>query len=156
MKTSVKQLDSIHVAFVRRKGPYGPEVCGAAFEALSAWAGPLGFFEKGPVLALYWDDPQTTPPEECRMDACVGVPEGTTPAGEVQLQTVAAGPYAVCSFEITTYEFPKAWEQAFGWVLSEEFPLVEQPCVELYYNDATTHPEDKWLVDICIPLKEMV
>jgi len=155
MKTTVKTIDPIHVASVRKKGPYGPEVCGQAFDVLTSWAEPMGFFKTGPVLALYWDNPQITPPEECRMDACVGVPEGTVPTGEVKLQTVEGGPYAICSFEIRTDEFPKAWEQAFGWVMSQDYTLLEQPCFEQYYNDAATHLENKWIVDLCFPLKEV-
>ena len=155
MDAKIETIESICVASVRRNGPYGPEICGEAFNALAVWAEPLGYFRTGQILALYWDNPETTPPGECRMDACVGVPENTSTTGEVKLQTVRGGPYAVCRFEITTEEFSNAWEEAFGWVMSQGYELLELPCFERYYNNAATHPKNKWIVDLCFPLKEV-
>ncbi|HBR95588.1 MAG TPA: hypothetical protein DEA90_15605 [Opitutae bacterium] len=36
------------------------------------------------------------------------------------------------------------------------FEAGDGPCFELYQNNGMEHPEGKWLVDICIPLKEKV
>lgn len=155
MDAKVEMINALTVASVRRKDPYGPEICGDAFNALTAWAEPRGYFKTGQVIALYWDDPETTLPKECRIDACVGVPENTETSGEVKLQTVAGGPYAVCRFEIVAEEFSKSWEQAYGWVVSQGNELSEQPCFERYYNNAASHPQNKWIVDLCLPLKKM-
>jgi AraC family transcriptional regulator len=142
-----------HVAYVRKIGAYGKETCGQAFEELSRWAGPRGFFASGVVLGVYWDNPEVTPPEKCRMDACVGVPAGTVPDGQVGIQTIAGGPHAVCHFEMTGDSFQQAWEDAFAWLVSQGHECDDRPCYEIYHQCADQHPEGKWVFDICVPLK---
>jgi uncharacterized protein YggE len=44
------------------------------------------------MLGVYPDNPEITPPEKCRVDVCITVPEGAEPAGEVSLQTIIGGP----------------------------------------------------------------
>ncbi|NTU53667.1 MAG: transcriptional regulator [Chlorobiaceae bacterium] len=154
MKAEIREMPEYFVAGVRKKGPYGQETCGAAFDELMQWAGPKGMIGQGHVLAVYWDDPAVTAPEECRVDACVSVPPGTVADGNVVLQVIEGGRYAVCGFEIRADEFEKIWDEAFAWLFSNGYQCDEKPCYELYYNNAAEHPEGKWIVDICIPLKE--
>ncbi|MCP4573459.1 MAG: AraC family transcriptional regulator [bacterium] len=153
MNATVKEMPEHHVAYVRRLGPYGKETCGAAFGALMQWAGPRGFAATGTMLGVYWDNPEITPPEKCRVDACITVPEGTQPEGEVALQTIAGGPYAVCGFEIVGDSFQQAWEDAFGWLIENGQACADSPCYELYHNDGSRDPDGRWELDICIPLK---
>ena len=153
MDAAVREMPEFRVAYVRRMGPYGKETCGAAFGELMQWAGPRGLIGKGAMLGVYWDNPEVTPPERCRVDACVEVPEGTVPEGQVALQTIGGGPHAVCHFEIQGNSFQQAWEDAFGWLVSSGHECDERPCYELYHNNAEEHPEGKWIFDICIPLK---
>lgn len=153
VKAEVKNQPEYHVAYVRKMGPYGKETCEQAFGELLQWACPKGYLNSGVVLGVYWDNPEITPPEKCRIDACVGVPQGTEPDGPAGIQTISGGPYAVCHFEITETEFQKAWEDAFAWLIDSGYECENKPCYEFYHNDAREHPEGKWIVDICIPLK---
>ncbi|MCE5243483.1 MAG: GyrI-like domain-containing protein [Desulfobacteraceae bacterium] len=88
-----------------------------------------------------------------RVDACIGVPEGTKTEGQVALQIIQGGPHAVCRFEIRPEDFRKSWEEAFVWLADSEYECDDRPCYEIYRNDARQHPEGKWIVDICMPLK---
>ena len=153
MDAQVKEMPERHVAYVRKTGPYGKETCGQAFGELMQWAGPRGLLGEGEILGVYWDNPEVTPPEKCRVDACIGVPLETKTDGAVSLQTISGGQYAACRFEITTDGFQQAWNDAMGWVLSRGLEGGDKPCYELYHNNAQEHPEGKWIVDICIPLK---
>lgn len=153
MNATIKELPDQHVAYVRRLGPYGKETCGQAFGALMQWAGPRGFAATGTMLGVYWDNPEVTAPEKCRVDACITVPEGTQPEGEVALQTLTGGPYAVCGFEVTGDSFQQAWEDAFAWLVENGHECGDKPCFELYHNDGSQDPEGRWIFDICIPLK---
>ncbi|MBN2385086.1 GyrI-like domain-containing protein [bacterium] len=117
------------------------------------WAGPKGHLASGTMLGLYWDNPEVTPSDKCRIDACVSVPHGTSTEGKVGIQTISGGPYAVCHFEIETDSFQKAWEDAFAWLVHSGYECADKPCYERYHNTADEHPEGKWDFDICIPLK---
>ncbi len=153
MNAEIKQMPEYHVAYVRRIGPYGKETCEGAFNELMRWAGPRGFLKSGETMMVYWDNPEVTPPEKCRIDACVSVPRGTTAEGQIGMQTIRGGYYAVCRFEILPDGFPQAWESAFAWLVSGGYECDDLPCYELYHNNAEEHPEGKWIFDICIPLK---
>lgn len=153
MTAEVKEMPEYHVAYVRKMGPYGQEICEQAFAELTRWAGPRGFLASGDMLGVTWDSPEVTPPEKCRLDACISVPPGTHADGPAAFQTIAGGPYVVCHFEIGSDGFKKAWEAAFAWLVNGGFECADTPCYERYHNDASDHPDGKWLVDICIPLK---
>lgn len=155
VKAEVKNMPEYNVAYVRKMGPYGKETCEQAFGELMSWAGPRGYLSSGAVLGLYWDSPEVTPPAKCRTDACVSVPQGTAPEGQVGIQTINGGPHAVCHFEIAEDGFKQAWEEAFTWFIHNGYECDDKPCYELYHNNAEEHPQRKWIVDICIPLKQV-
>jgi AraC family transcriptional regulator len=153
MKAAVREMPELHVVYVRKPGPYGKETCGEAFGELTQWAGPRGFAESGQTLGVYRDNPEVTPPEKCRVDACITVPGGTVPEGQVALQTISGGPYAVCHFEIATGSFQQAWEDAVAWLIDSGHECDDRPCYELYHQRPDENPEGKWVLDICTPLK---
>ena len=153
MNAEVREMPEYHVAYVRKMGPYGKQTCEQAFGELMQWAGPRGHFGSGVVLGLYWDNPDVTPPEKCRIDACISVPHETATEGPIGIQTIQGGPYAVCHFEMKGDSFKQAWEDAFAWLVNSGCECDEKPCYELYHNNAADHPEGKWIFDICIPLK---
>ncbi|KAB2888901.1 MAG: AraC family transcriptional regulator [Desulfobulbaceae bacterium] len=155
MHAAVQEMPEYHVAYVRKMGPYGKETCEQAFAELLSWAGPRGHLASGVLLAVYWDNPEVTPADRCRTDACLSVPPGTTTEGQVALQTISGGPHAVCRFEITVDQFHQAWNEAFAWLVSGGHICDDRPCFELYHNNGLEHPEGKWIIDICIPLKRV-
>lgn len=152
MNAEVKEMPELHVAYVRKMGPYGKETCQAAFGELMQWAGPRGFAESGQTLGMYWDNPEVTAPEQCRVDACVTVPEGTEVDAPVGIQTIAGGAYAVCRIETKTDNFDEAWQEAFAWVVESGRECAERPCYELYHQIGEMHPAGIWIFDICVPL----
>jgi len=153
MNPEVKEMPEYHVAFVRKVGPYGKVTCGEAFGELVRWAGPRGYLKTGAVFGIYWDNPEVTPPGKCRLDACISVPKGTEAEAPLGFQTIAGGLYGVCHFEIGIDEFQQAWDDAFEWLVGSGHQCDDTPCYELYHNSAEDHPEGKWVVDICIPLR---
>jgi len=151
MKMEIKEMPAWHVAYVRKLGAYGKETCEAAFGELMAWAGPKGLLGKGPVLGVYWDNPEVTAPEKCRVDACVVLDAETSVDAPVALQDIAGGQYVVCEFNLPMTDFGPAWEEAFRTVVEGGYECAEQPCYELYYDDCSG-PTCRF--DICIPLKK--
>ncbi|GGI71858.1 AraC family transcriptional regulator [Shewanella gelidii] len=153
MKAEIKQMPQLNVAYVRKIGAYGKEICEQAMTELCQWAAPRGHLATGKIVSVYWDNPEVTPAEKCRVDACVSVPNGTAVEGKVALQTITGGLYGVCHFEVPCDGFQQAWDDAFGWLVTSGYECADKPCYELYHNNAEEHPEGKWIFDICIPLK---
>lgn len=155
MNGEVREMPEYHVAYVRKMGPYGKETCKQAFAESTAWAAPRGYLGTGVMLGVSWDNPEVTPPDRCRYDACVSVPIGSVPDRPVAVQTISGGPYAVCHFEVDLDcdSFQQAWDDAFAWLVAGGYECDDKPCYELYQQSAADHPEGKFVFDICIPLK---
>jgi len=153
MNGEVREMPEYYVAYVRKMGPYGKETFKQAFGELAAWAAPRGYLETGVMLGVYWDNPEDTPPDRCRVDACVSVPAGTVPDRPIAIRTISGGPYAVCHFEVDSDSFQQAWDDAFAWLVDGGYECDDKPCYELYHRSAADHPEGKCVFDIGIPLK---
>ena len=151
MKAEVKEMPAWHVAYVRKMGRYGKEVCEAAFGELMRWAGPRGLIGQGPMMGMYWDNPEVTPKEKCRTDACLVVPAGTKVEAPIALQDIAGGPHAVCEFNVPMTDFGPSWEAAFRWLMDSGLECEDRPCYEMYLDDCRG-PTCRFC--ICIPLKK--
>ena len=151
MKAEVKEMPAWHVAYVRKMGAYGKATAEAAFGELMRWAGPRRLIGQGPMMGMYWDNPEVTAPDQCRTDACLVVPAGTKVDAPVALQDIAGGPHAVCEFKVAMTEFGAAWEEAFRWVVHSGRECADRACYEMYHDDCRG-PTCRF--DICIPLKK--
>ncbi|MFH0761157.1 MAG: AraC family transcriptional regulator [Bacteroidota bacterium] len=152
----IKDLPEMTVAYVRHVGSYNK--IGQAFGKLMQWAGPRGLFSRAEtkMLTIYHDSPDITEEVKLRSSVCISIPEDMPVKGEIGKMTVAGGKYAMCRFEITTDQFPDAWNEAMSqWLPSSGYICDDRLPFELYLNDARQHPEHKHILDICIPVKPM-
>lgn len=155
MTVEIRELPELHVAYVRRIGPYGPDI-GNAFHTLMNWAERKKLF--GPdtqVLAAYWDNPDTTPPEECRSDACITLSRGTVQTEEgIHFQTLKSGTFAVYRCEVCNNDYETPWNFIVNeWLPTSGHHFGPNPCYEIYHNDASQDPDGKWILDICLSVE---
>jgi len=156
----VKSMPELHVAYVRHIGPYAgnPELFEDLFTRLMAWAGPRDLlkFPETQVICVYHDDPKITEEEKLRTSACITVPKDTSVDGEIGSMTIPGGKFAVGRFELANDEYEDAWNIVFGtWLPESGYQPDDRLCYELYQNDPKDHPENKCIVDICIPVKPL-
>ena len=151
----VKELPTLTVAYARHVGAYNQ--INEAFVRLYRWAGPRGLLaENTQHLATYHDDPDVTPTDKLRSSACISVPQGTKVDGDIGLMTIQGGTFAVGYFEIAEEQFGDAWNALMGeWLPSSGYQPDDRMCYELYLNDPDKHPEKKFIVDICEPVKPL-
>ena len=160
MKVEVRDLAPVTVAYVRHIGPYAGD--SALFEGLFGrlwrWAGPHGMLNQKDlqVLIVYHDNPDLTDASKLRTSVCITVPKGTEVSGEVGLMDLPGGKYACGRFELTSSEFQGAWDSMCGcWLPDSGWQPDDRPCFESYLNDHRSHPEGKFIVDICVPVKPL-
>ncbi len=152
MHVSIEPRPAIRIAAVRHRGPY-PTIS-QAFAKLGAAAGPAGLIGPSTVmLAIYYDDPDSTPPEELRSDAGISVPEeATLPAG-VDEQRVPAGQYARYLHVGPYSGLGDAWSRLMGqWLPGSGHRIGEGATYEVYLDDPRTTPPDQLRTELYLSI----
>ena len=143
------------VAAVRHVGPY-IEV-GEAWGKLMKWGWNKMMFGKPETFGLSHDDPDVTPPDRLRYDACMVVKPGTKVKGEIQLIDLPADTFAVTTHHGEYQGLAATYGRLFGHVAEEKihgrrYRLGDPPSREVYLNDPRkTKPEDL-LTEIWMPV----
>jgi AraC family transcriptional regulator len=138
---------------MRHVGPYGD--VGATWDKLLTLLGKEGLLGGGSLfLGICHDDPEVTPQDKIRYDACASVDETFVPAGEIAVQVIPGGEYAVTTHFGPYQKLGETYTQLLGqWLPRSGRELRATPCFEIYLNDPqSTDPEDL-LTDIYAPLK---
>jgi AraC family transcriptional regulator len=153
MKVRIEKLQPKRVAFVRHIGPY--QKCGAAWGKLCSWAGPKGLL--GPrtaCIGISYDDPEVTPLDKIRYDACVTVSEGVKAEGEIGVQEIPGGEFAIFTHQGPLENLLKSYQAIFGeWAPKSGRVIKAGPGYEVYLNDPNTTPPEKILIDIHVALE---
>jgi AraC family transcriptional regulator len=152
-KIEVKEMPEMKVVYCRHTGAF--DQITKAYDKLEKWAAPRGLlkFPETKMLTIYHDDPSITSIDKVRQDACITVDSDIKVDGEIGKMIVERGKYAVGHFEITETGFQEAWNTMCAWFTESGYQQGDGNSYELYYNDHTEHPEKKFILDICIPVK---
>ena len=157
MKTNIgiKEMPELDLIYCRHKGQY--DQIGKAYEKLFKWAGPRGLlnFPETKTATVYHDDPKVTDMENVRQSACITVAKDVKPEGEFGKFHLPKSKCAVGRFEIDVTEFEQAWSAMCIWVSESGYQPDDKNPYELYYADPEHHPENKFELDICIPVKPL-
>jgi AraC family transcriptional regulator len=152
MDVRIETVPVMRVAFMRHIGPY--RQVGRIWERLMAWAGPRGLL--GPrtlCIGIGHDDPHVTPPDKVRYDACITVDEHFQPEGEVGVQEVGGGEYAVTTHRGPYEKLTETYAPLCGeWLPASGREPRADPAFEIFRNTPQdTAPEDL-RTDIYLPL----
>lgn len=154
IKIEIKQLPALKLICYRRTGAFNQ--IGQAYEELFKWAAPRGLLNANTkALSMYHDDPSITEIAKMRNDACLVVDRDVDVEGEIRKSQTQEGKYAVGYFEIGIKDFEKAWNTMYAWLSESGYQPKESSPYEIYHNDNNQHPEKKFIVEICIPVKQL-
>ncbi len=151
VKAEEKVMPAVTMAYITCMGIAEME---SAFGRLMAWAGPKGLMdgENVRMATVYHDSFKTTEPEKVRMSASLIVDKEVEVSGEVSTVSRESEKCVVGRFEIGVDEFEQAWTGMFIWMNENGYTKAEGNPYEIYYNDYKEHPEQKFILDICIPV----
>ena len=153
MDVRIESVPVLRVAFMRHTGPYD-QVKGT-WEKLMTWAGPRGLL--GPhtrILAITHDDPELTPSGRIRYDACIEVDERFQPEGEVGVQQVGGGQYAVATHQGPYRRVGETFARLYGeWLPISGRELRSAPAFVMARNPANMDAEEP-LTDVYLPLED--
>lgn len=154
MTAEIMAMPALRVGTIRHVGPYNqiPQ----AFEKLGAIVHRTGLLRQPgtAMLALYHDDPDSTPTEQLRSDAAFVIPAPLPMPDGLTEQHLPAGPYAMTT-HIGPYEqLGDAWSRFYGdWLLKSGRQVADSPSYEIYRNDPTTTKKEELRTELYIPLR---
>ena len=153
MQVEIKQFPALRVGAVRHTGPYIR--INGAFAKLGELAAPARLFERpgAQMVALFYDDPDTTPPDQLRSDAAVVVPrEVELPSGLTE-QRIAAGDYATTTHVGPYEQLGDTWARFMGeWLPASGRRIGDGVSYEVYHNTPMDTPKEQLRTEIRIPL----
>ena len=131
---------ALRVATVRHLGPY-PEIA-EAFHRLGALASESGLYAhaRPAMLALYHDDPETTPAAELRSDAALVVDEDAVLPPGISEATVPGGRWAKTVHRGSYAGLGDAWARLMGeWLPASGNRVGAGPSYEVYVTDPVSY-----------------
>jgi AraC family transcriptional regulator len=152
MKVDVKEMTELRVATASHVGPYNR--IAEAFARLGAIAGRAGLIEQGAeMLAIYYDDPETTPAAELRSEAAITIGRAAKVPAGLGERRVPAGRYA-CTTHIGPYEqLGDAWARFMGeWLPRSGHRMADGVSYEIYRNTPENAPPEKLETELYLPL----
>lgn len=152
MDVTIKDQPELRVGTVRHIGPY--ERIPQAFERLGSIVGTVGARPKGAqLLALYYDNPQTTAKDMLRSDAALTFPGGAeVPAGLIE-RRVPGGRYA-STVHVGSYEhLGKAWAGLKEEIEARGLRASQSVSYELYLNDPGSAATEALRTELFAPLE---
>lgn len=153
MHVDFKNLPELRVAAVHHTGPYNR--ISEAFGKLGDIAGPAGLIRPPAteMLAVYYDDPESTPVDQLRSDAGLTVPSGVAlPDGLSEVRIPAA------RYAFTTYVGPytglgDAWARLLGeWLPESGERALDGPSFEIYRNTPMNAAPHELRTELYVPI----
>ncbi len=151
MDVRIEEIEEIGVARIRHVGDQSG--LGECFERLMGWVVTIG---AAPVrtITLEHDNPEVTPVERRRWDACAELQTDADPPAGIVLDRIPSGRYAVYTLRGPYEQMPEAYGYLFGtWLPNSGEAMDDRPSMEIYRNSPLdTAPEDL-VTDLCVPLR---
>jgi AraC family transcriptional regulator len=153
MNVRFQHCEPQRVVYVRHVGPY--QECGKAWQTLMALAGQHGLLAPGALsIGIGHDNPDVTPPDKLRYDACLTVAGNFQAVEGLALQEIPGGEYAVATLRGPYAQLPDAYRWIFrDWLPASGRKLRHAPCYEIYVTDPRTTAEADLVTEIYVPLE---
>lgn len=158
MHIELKTFPAMRLAYLRNTGPYGPAVA-QLWQRFAAWCGQQGYMNpRRKMYGISQDNPEITPPEKCRYDACIEVDDNFKPQGDIGVQNFGGGRYACGRFTGRPgNDVHDAWTHMFAvWLPQSGYQPDNNPALELYEEDFVVDPKTGafscWL---CVPVRAL-
>ncbi|NGM85253.1 DNA gyrase inhibitor [Paenibacillus sp. 7124] len=151
MNIKVETLPAYRIAYVRQVGPYGPANI-QAMEKLKKWAKEKSLLnESAIILGIPQDNPETTPPEHCRYDACIVISKDVRVDDSICEGELSEEKYVIFKVKHTAEDIQKAWTEIFPALQHSGYQMDNKPILERYTGDMVNHH----YCEICVPVKPL-
>jgi len=125
------------------------------FQKLMTWAYNEEVIDSSnfKALTIYHDNPNVTPISKIRYSACITISTDFKEHEDIRSIVINGGIYIIARFEINAEQISNAWRNMNIWIIENGYQFRDSNYFEIYHNDHTQHPENKFIIDICIPIQ---
>jgi AraC family transcriptional regulator len=159
MHVEIKAFPAMRLAYMRHTGPYGELGIAEVWARFAAWCGQNGLMNpRRKMYGISQDNPEITPADKCRYDACVEIEEAFRPDGEVGVQSFSGGRYACGRFTGKPgADVHAAWTRMFAeWLPQSGYQADDKPALELYEEDFVMEPDTGvFSCLLCVPVRAL-
>jgi AraC family transcriptional regulator len=153
LQVSVQKMPARHLAFLTHQG--NPEKIGEKFQQLVSWSQSRLSWVRQPfsLMTIYHDSIKFTDPDKVRMSAFIELNQPIAFEDEVGHMQLPELHCLTAKVEVKIDEFEKLWTGMYvkmshlGYRPSDDAPF------EIYHNHYKDHPEQKFILTVCIPIK---
>ena len=152
MTVEIKNVPDLRVAALRHTGPYNQ--IPIAFAELNKIVEPTGLVTPDTaLLAIFHDDPETTPQEQLHSEAGITVPQDARLPAELVEEHIPAGKYA-CTVHVGPYErLGDTWARFMGeWLPASGHRVGPGASFEIYRNTPMTVPKEQLVTELYVPI----
>lgn len=151
---TVKHIMDIPVIFQQSKGSIGDESTKKNWDSIFTLAQLSQVITAdSKFYGINWDDPEITPIEKVRYDACISITKDTTSNTDFSNKTIAGGKYLCFLYKGDYQNLGAVYNQIFrDWVIKKEYDLRDEPVFEQYINNKEITPPENLLTEIFIPI----
>jgi AraC family transcriptional regulator len=156
-RVTIQKIKPIPVAFIRNLGAYENVDLGQ-YDKLIKWADAQGLYTgDNLLLGVGHDDPNITPIDKVRFDACLSVPESFSPEGNIGFQTVSGGLFATMTYiGPLDASFGQVYQHFFQQLIQfKHVTLIGLPVIEIYRTTRINPAYALNETDIYIPVREI-
>ena len=153
MKVTIETMPELRVGAVRHTGSYMD--INRAFAKLGEIVALAGVQKRADMvmLAIYYDDPQTTPEPKLRSDAALSFPRTAQLPKELAEHAIPGGRYARTTHVGPYQKLGDVWSRLIGeWLPASGERMGTSGSYEIYRNSPETTPPQDLRTDLYIPL----
>jgi len=152
----IEVVPETRVAYMRFVGPYGSPRIADLWQRFVFWCMRQRLTSPPRrMFGIAQDNPDITPPNRTRYDACIEVGADFQPRDEVGVQTISGGRYACVRFRGTAPEIRAAWMRFLTRLLPDANLQPDLgPMIEIFEPDFAPDPRTgAFTCLLCAPLR---
>jgi len=141
----IEEIADVRLAAIRHTGPYY-EIGKTFWKLRPPKPAPT-------MYALYYDDPESTPVDQLRSEACYELADGEGPCVGAQLVTINGGKYAIYRHIGPYPGLNAAWSTFMELLANSDNGSRPGPCFELYVDNCMITPAETLRTDLYAPIQ---
>ena len=155
----IKQLLQRRIAYIRVTDAFREGVVIAAFTKLINWSKDVGMYKFGTIFGMSKDDPEVTPKEKFRYEACITLPMDFKVDSDSPVQTtiLPACKYAFTKVSGDINLVAAGINYLFdNWLIKSKYECGTQPGLEVFLDKTNVCNWSHFDLELGIPIKRIV